>query len=83
MKRLVIVIWLVLIMMGLVSCKYISGQQNQKWGLARKWINDLRKQFEECKAKFYVEYPDEIIRTDWHKCMENKQESEHYDTAQG
>ena len=77
MKRLVIVIWLVLIMIGLVSCKNISEQQKEEQP------NDLRKQVEECRAKFYVEYPDEIIRTDWHKCMENKQESEHHDTAQG
>ena len=77
MKKLVIVIWLVLILIGLVSCKNISGQQKEEQP------SDLRKQFELCKAKFYVEYPDEIIRTDWHKCMENKQESEHHDTAQG
>ena len=80
MKKLVIVIWLVLIMIGLVSCKYISGQQKE---VNDEQPSDLRKQFELCRAKFYVEYPDEIIRTDWHKCMENKQESEHHDTAQG
>ncbi len=28
-----------------------------------------RKQFEECKDKFYTHYPDEIVETDWHKCM--------------
>jgi len=28
-----------------------------------------RKQFEECRDKFYTAYPDEIIETDWHKCM--------------
>ena len=28
------------------------------------------KKFHECRDKFYTHYPDEIIETDWHKCMQ-------------
>ena len=31
---------------------------------------DWRAQFEKCRDKFYTPYPDEIIETDWHKCMQ-------------
>tara|TARA_R100001530_G_C4202605_1_gene125220 strand:+ start:280 stop:495 length:216 start_codon:yes stop_codon:yes gene_type:complete len=70
MKRFVIVVWLVLIMIGLVSCKHIISEQQK----TEEEPSDLRKQFELCKDKFYVAYPDEIILTEWHKCMKNKQE---------
>tara|TARA_R100000995_G_scaffold35294_1_gene16088 strand:- start:495 stop:707 length:213 start_codon:yes stop_codon:yes gene_type:complete len=35
---------------------------------------DWRKQFEECRDKFYVHYPDEVNPNDWHKCMERDYE---------
>ena len=40
----------------------------------KEWNDDYdpaakRKQFEQCRDKFYTEYPDEIIETEWHKCM--------------
>ena len=28
--------------------------------------------FHECRDKFYTDYPDEIVETDWHKCMQRK-----------
>jgi hypothetical protein len=41
---------------------------------SKEWNNkydpeDWRAQFNECRDKFYTAYPDEIIETDWHKCM--------------
>tara|TARA_R110000851_G_scaffold20457_1_gene61907 strand:+ start:168 stop:389 length:222 start_codon:yes stop_codon:yes gene_type:complete len=31
---------------------------------------DRWKKFDKCRDKFYTHYPDEIIETDWHKCMQ-------------
>jgi len=28
------------------------------------------KKFNECRDKFYTDYPDEMVETDWHKCMQ-------------
>ena len=28
------------------------------------------KKFNECRDKFYTHYPDQMIETDWHKCMQ-------------
>lgn len=50
----------------LTTCTFLQESRHNTIPKEHDW----RKQFEECKAKFYVEYPDEIIRTDWHKCME-------------
>jgi len=33
---------------------------------------DPLARFHECRDKFYTHYPDEIIETDWHKCMQRK-----------
>ena len=33
---------------------------------------DPMERFHECRDKFYTDYPDEIIETDWHKCMQRK-----------
>ena len=33
---------------------------------------DPMERFRECRDKFYTHYPDEIIETDWHKCMQRK-----------
>ena len=33
---------------------------------------DRMKRFHECRDKFYTHYPDHIIETDWHKCMQRK-----------
>jgi len=69
MKIILFILWLTLIVIGLVSCKHISEQQKTE-----EEPSDLRKQFELCKDKFYVAYPAEIIITEWHECMKDKQE---------
>ena len=33
---------------------------------------DPMARFRECRDKFYTHYPDEVIETDWHKCMQRK-----------
>ena len=31
---------------------------------------DPMLRFHECRDKFYTDYPDEMVETDWHKCMQ-------------
>ena len=33
---------------------------------------DPMARFHECRDKFYTDYPDEMVETDWHKCMQRK-----------
>jgi len=33
---------------------------------------DPMLRFHECRDKFYTDYPDEIVETDWHKCMQKE-----------
>ena len=34
-------------------------------------VEDERwKKFNECRDKFYTDYPDEMVETEWHKCMQ-------------
>ena len=43
----------------------------------KEWNNkynpsEWRKQFEKCKAIFYVPYPEEIVAEEWSKCINKK-----------
>ena len=62
---LVPIVIILLILVIILSC---SIQKTNKIDKPSVW----KKQFEKCKTKFYVNYPDEIVRTNWHQCMEKK-----------
>ena len=56
----------------LLSSCVLSTEPNVE---KKEWNNkynpdDWRAQFYECRDKFYTHYPDEIIETEWHKCMQ-------------
>jgi|21_taG_2_1085346.scaffolds.fasta_scaffold02419_3 hypothetical protein len=53
----------------LTSFKDIPSDMQSKNPPEKK---DPMERFHECRDKFYTAYPDEIIETDWHKCMQRK-----------
>ena len=65
MKRLVIIIWLMLIIIGLSNCSTVNQDQKQNdYYDSDKWKERLK----ECRAFMYME------NDAWHWCMETKKE---------
>jgi len=50
----------------------IVPDKNQKEWNDKYNPTDWRKQFEKCKAIFYVPYPEEIVAEEWSKCINEK-----------
>ena len=51
----------------LSSCAHSTEPKAEK---KERSTEDWKARFHECRDKFYTHYPDEIIETDWHKCMQ-------------
>ena len=67
MKRLVIIIWFILIIIGLSNCSTVNNDQKQNdYYDSDDWKERLKK----CRAFMYME------NDAWHWCMENKKEKD-------